>query len=65
MNLKFWERKAKKESIKYKTTMPPESNGWADVVGSDGVAICTCYTNGLKKAQLIAAALNAYQRRRA
>jgi len=61
MNLTFWKRKAKKERVKYKVVMPAESNGWADVVGSNDANMCTCYNDGLKKAKLIVAALNAYQ----
>jgi hypothetical protein len=40
--------------------MPPGSNGFAYVLDDDGCEWCTCYAGGLDKAQMIAAALNAY-----
>jgi len=63
MKLKFWERKTKKGRVKYEVEIPASSNGWADVIGNDGTLMCTAYVDGKKKATLIAAALNAYQRR--
>lgn len=63
MKLKFWERKGKKVTVTYRAEIPEGSNGWADVIGSNGDRVCTCYVNGRIRAKLVVNALNAYVRR--